>query len=216
MDNIQTPGTCYICGCQLAPADMKKHIQKEHAGKGDDQECVLLKVEGRHQPEYWLYLDMPLTGTLSSLDKFLRKIWLECCGHMSAFSHGRYDEIGKGHQIGEFASRTKLFYDYDFGSTTELVITVMGHLSRPKQRNSVRLLARNNPFAYQCEICGKEAVATETEYEPEYRQVFYCETCADEHVKDYCLPVTNSPRMGECGYCGEFDKYAYKPPITKK
>lgn len=25
------------------------------------------------------------------------------------------------------------------------------------------------------------------------------------------LPVTNSLRMGECGYCGELDKYAYDP-----
>jgi len=26
------------------------------------------------------------------------------------------------------------------------------------------------------------------------------------------LPVTNSPRMGVCGYCGELDTYEFVPP----
>lgn len=75
----------------------------------------------------------------------------------------------------------------------------------------MRLLARNDPFSYACKICGEEAVVTETEYEPKYQQVFYCEKCADEYADECRLPVTNSPRMGECGYCGELDHYAYKP-----
>lgn len=42
---------------------------------------------------YWLYLEMPARATLTDLDGFLRDIWLECCGHLSAFDIGtvRYE-----------------------------------------------------------------------------------------------------------------------------
>lgn len=133
MDRMEKQGTCYCCGSQFTAAEMKKHLQKEHAGNDMEQECMLVKAEGRYHPEYWIYLDLPLTASLASLDKFLRSIWLECCGHLSAFYHGRYNEIAKGHKIGEFRSQTKLSYEYDFGSTTELVITMVSHTSRPKQ-----------------------------------------------------------------------------------
>ena len=40
---------------------------------------------------------------------------------------------------------------------------------------------------------------------------YTCEKCSDE-VEDeaYLLPITNSPRCGECGYDGELDKWAFK------
>jgi len=36
---------------------------------------------------------MPARATLTDLDGFLRDIWLECCGHLSAFDIGtvRYE-----------------------------------------------------------------------------------------------------------------------------
>ncbi len=53
---------------------------KSQKGKG-----VLLLVEGYRMPEYWMYLEAPAQATLGDLDKLLRKTWLECCGHLSAF-----------------------------------------------------------------------------------------------------------------------------------
>ena len=32
---------------------------------------------------------MPADATLADLDRFLRDIWLECCGHMSQFTIGK-------------------------------------------------------------------------------------------------------------------------------
>ena len=42
---------------------------------------------------------------------------------------------------------------------------------------------------------------------------FYCADCGDKLVEDesYLLPVTNSPRMGECAYSGEGDVFAFDP-----
>lgn len=211
-----TLGTCYCCGCQLTPIKMKNHILKEHAGMNDEQECVLLKIEGLDEPDYWLYLDMPATSMLSSLDRFLRNIWCECCGHLSGFFCGRYEEVGKSHKIGAFPPKSKILYEYDFGFTTSLVITVIGGIKRPKQRNAVRLLARNDPFSYQCELCGSKAVFIDEADEPDERSIFYCEKCADEHASEQCLPITNSPRMGVCDYRGLLDKYVYVPQKTKE
>ena len=83
-------GNCYICGKELSKAGVKKHLAvHQHNGPEAGEECVLLKIEGAYYKDYWLFLDIPLTATLDGLDRFLREIWLECCGHMSAAKDGR-------------------------------------------------------------------------------------------------------------------------------
>jgi len=36
-----------------------------------------------------MHIEMPVSGTLYDLDSFLRAVWLECCGHLSAFRIGK-------------------------------------------------------------------------------------------------------------------------------
>ena len=43
-------------------------------------------VEGRDLPEYWMHLKVFTNVKLWELDNFFRDTWLECCGHMSAFT----------------------------------------------------------------------------------------------------------------------------------
>ena len=208
---VQSKGNCYLCGAELGKVAMKNHILKVHAGDRSLQKCRLLKIEGAYEKNYWLYIDVPVNKTLSAVDIFLRKIWLECCGHMSAFSGSRHEELGKGRQLGGFAPGDKILHEYDFGSTTESLITVVGDTYREPQRNAVRLLARNAPPAFICCKCGKAAAYICVECIYEVDNPFFCEECADHHEHDYFLPVTNSPRMGVCGYEGTQDKYAFSP-----
>jgi len=208
---VQSKGNCYLCGAELGKVAMKNHILKVHAGDRSLQKCRLLKIEGAYEKNYWLYIDVPVNKTLSAVDIFLRKIWLECCGHMSAFSDPRHEELGKGRQLGGFAPGDKILHEYDFGSTTESLITVVGDTYRVPQRNAVRLLARNAPPAFICCKCGKAAAYICVECIYEVDNPFFCEECADQHEHDYLLPVTNSPRMGVCGYEGTQDKYAFSP-----
>lgn len=204
-----TKGNCYLCGAELGKVAMKNHILKMHSGEKSLQKCRLLKVEGAYEKDYWLYIDVPVSKTLSAVDTFLRRIWLECCGHMSAFSDSWHNELGKGRQLGGFAVGDRLLHEYDFGSTTETLITVVGDTYREPQRNAVRLLARNIPPKFRCLKCDKVAsyICAECIYESDHP--FFCEACADEHEHEFLLPVTNSPRMGVCGYGGEQDKYAF-------
>ena len=101
-----------------------------------------------------------------------------------------------------------LDYEYDFGATTELTITVMDEYP-VKADNPITLLSRNEPEVILCSTCGK-APATQicTVCTCNQTEIF-CDKCAKKHAKklgdedyDSFLPVVNSPRMGECGYSG--------------
>ena len=206
-------GNCYLCGAKLGRRAMENHLFKVHQEEGV-QECCFLKIEGAFSKEYWLYIDVPVEKTLSAVDSFLRKIWLECCGHMSRFCGTGYIEIGKNRKLGSFAAGNKFFHEYDFGSTTETVITVMGRIKRKPQREIVRLLARNAPPVFQCEDCTKTAEYISTECASQAEGPFYCPDCVKKYDDEMMLPVTNSPRMGVCGYEGEHDIFEFNPVFS--
>ena len=209
---MASKGNCYLCGAELGKVAMKNHILKMHSQEIIEQECVLLKIEGAYDKDYWLYVDLPVDKSLAALDKFLRSIWLECCGHMSAFHGPGYGgDIGKNRKWNVFDPGDQLLHEYDFGSPTECLITVVGRTSRSPQKSAVRLLARNIPPQFQCVQCGAPASDICTECIYELDNPFYCTNCAKQHGHDeeMLLPVTNSPRMGVCGYCGELDTYAF-------
>ncbi|MDR1532662.1 MAG: hypothetical protein LBS62_10880 [Clostridiales bacterium] len=218
MANV-SKGNCFICGAELSKIAMKNHIMKAHSDPSAGDVCRLLKAEGKWDKNYWLLLDIPLNSSLAKLDSFLRNIWLECCDHLSAFFIGR-EEITPSLKIHNLCVGDKLTHEYDFGTTTETIITVMGETHRPKQRESVRLLARNVPPVFVCAECGKpgEYICRECMYDS--ANPFFCGGCADKHTEtqghDGLLPVTNSPRMGECGYGGELDIWKFDAEKFKK
>lgn len=206
-------GNCYLCGRELGKTAIKNHILKVHT-EVSGQECRLLKIEGAYNKNYWLYVDIPTSSTLSTLDIFLRKIWLECCGHLSVF-RDHYDEVGMSRKLSTFEEGDQLLHEYDFGSTTETLISVLGTVYR-KQQRGVRLLARNIPPEFRCCECGEiaEYISTPQLYSSD--NPFYCNECAEKKDDEFnwgLLPVTNSPRMGVCGYCGEQDTFTFVSPI---
>lgn len=207
-----TKGNCCICGAELGRLAMKTHILNAHASAEGGQDCRLLKIEGAQSKGYWIYIDVPADKTLGAVDKFMRRIWLECCGHLSAFYNAGHGQVAKSRKIGSFAVGDKLLHEYDFGSTTECLITFVGDVLRPPQKENVRLLARNTPPRFRCAECGGEAEYICPECGCYSEDAFYCAGCGEKHEhEDMLLPVTNSPRLGTCGYCGELDVYTYCP-----
>ena len=98
----------------------------------------------------------------------------------------------------------KFSYEYDFGSTTELQLKVIGLRERGTPDGKVQLLARNEEPEVMCQAC-KQQLATQICVECDCRgKGWLCEVCADEHEcgEETMLPVVNSPRAGVCGYCG--------------
>jgi hypothetical protein len=220
MSRTETKGNCFLCGEELTKIKMKNHILKAHLAAQKGEKAMLIKVEGAYEKHYWLLLDIALNAELEDLDGFLRKIWLECCGHMSGFFPATdtwsSDEFAMDTKIKRFTPGAKLFHRYDFGSTTTLLITMLDNVTRPPQKDAVRLLARNAPPESVCVNCGKPAecfcVMCDSEYGRE--KAWYCEECFETHDcpdKDYAMPITNSPRLGVCGYTGELDVWTFDP-----
>src|SRR5215207_7125892 len=81
-------GTCALCGHQAAKAKMVDHLAacvQVHDKPGVAQSLILLRIEAAHDPRYWVLVESRAGASLRQLDAFLRDLWLECCGHLSAF-----------------------------------------------------------------------------------------------------------------------------------
>ncbi len=128
-----------------------------------------LLLYGAYNKDYWLIIQIKENATLDNLDRFIRDIWVECCGHLSVFeidgvSYEREpdDDFGWGepakstnHTLKQVLTTGMIFnYEYDFGSTTEIMVKVLDHYSAQKQNEKVVILSRNNPPEFACSICG--------------------------------------------------------------
>jgi hypothetical protein len=162
-------------------------------------------VKGYYLPEYWLHLKVASNARLEDLDQFLRHIWLECCGHLSAFRI-KGTEFKMGQKLKDVLSPgMELLHEYDFGTTTELLVKTLGIYEGPMEKNKpIQILARNEAPDITCDECGKipaVEICSECQWDG---GGWLCQTCAQDHECDeeMFLPVANSPRTGECGYTG--------------
>jgi hypothetical protein len=244
-------GECTYCKKTFAKQGIYRHLKTHLQKKALDSKpgkSFLLKVEPN--PDYWnknvYFLALWIDGDteMDDLDTFLRKIWLECCGHLSAFTDLNRRKLSRGGSMWDFfeaqelleAGKTeeyedlmeqakgeipmgrkiknavfngmKIEYKYDFGSSTNLLITVMDEYPC-KADEPIVILSRNEPLGVKCDICATHfAVEICTAHDWEEPSQF-CEKCAKKHVKtcadfaDYAaMPIVNSPRMGVCDYRG--------------
>ena len=209
-----TKGRCLLCNAIYTGSGMAKHLQsclpkhiknQQKNNKSKFRPFFHIMVKGAHAPDYWLHLKIASNAKLRNLDRFLRDIWLECCGHLSAFT-SRGHELGMGRRVGDTLSPgMELLHQYDFGDTTELLVKALGEYEGPiKGNKSIEILARNDPPEIFCDECGK-ALAVEICTECQWEESgWLCQSCAEEHECDeeMRLPVVNSPRTGVCGYTG--------------
>lgn len=218
-------GKCSLCDGTFKKSMMTRHLarcargepgaEKPAGRKSGKVRTFHLVVEGRGLPKYWMHLEMPAGALLADLDGFLRETWLECCGHMSAFRiEGREYVSGSpdgmlGDEGMDMALGTvlgvgmKFYHDYDFGTTTELVLKVVAEQEGERRYKTVQLLARNDSPRIDCS-CGEPArqVCTDCIW---HGEGWLCDACARRHECDeeMFLPVVNSPRVGMCGYRGQ-------------
>ena len=179
---------------------------------------MMLNVRAYGSRDYWLHLGVQTDATLSELDGFLRELWLECCGHMSAFriQETSYESSSWGFDdpwadsrsmdvaIGKvLPHKTRGDYTYDFGSSTELCIESKNLYSVPDNRGDpdrIRVLARNIAPEFVCDTCGKPASFLQWDEEDMWEQRHYCNSHQPD--EDFVYPLVNSPRCGVCDYMG--------------
>lgn len=229
-------GKCNGCGEEFAASQMDKHIiscvakagsprRESVLGQGATRSSLFgLRVWGDGYPgTYWIYLEARADLSLLDMDRFLRDLWLECCGHCSAFNIGnvRYEPSKAPPDLGFGPSQpTRLMkaplaevlkvgsafrYEYDFGSTTDLGLKVLWNRQGKAGRGGVTVWARNEAPVLTCASCKATAqwICTEC-IEEDGKDPYHCARCVGKHgcEEDMSLPVVNSPRMGVCGYEG--------------
>lgn len=225
MTRITSYGICALCGKRTSKAAMTRHLEKcaadHEPSRGRSVRLFHLRAEDAYSPIFWLDLEMNSSATLVDLDAFLREIWLECCGHLSAFDiEGVTYTVpyGEPSLMGDFHDRTmdvkleevlttgtRFHHTYDFGTSTELKLRVVsereGRIGGPVP---LRILSRNEDPVWTCALCDQPATQICTYCMYEQENPFYCEAHAEDHdcEEEMLLPVVNSPRMGTCGYTG--------------
>jgi hypothetical protein len=217
----QTRGACAYCGRPMTRSGLARHLGScdarqqalEAAGakKGaDNRTWVQLQVQDAYGGDYWLQLEMDASATLKDLDRYLRAIWLECCGHMSRFSTGGWgsDDIAMSARAARvFRPGVELTHTYDFGTESVTLIRAMDERDGPGlTRKPIALMGRNDAPTIECMECGESAGSLCMECVIEHdRSGALCERHAAKHPHDNYgepLPIVNSPRVGMCGYDG--------------
>jgi len=209
-EKLKSEGVCLFCGKTFAKAGINRHLTthlNEMVKIGKSGKSFLVKIEPDKSwgaTPYFLSLWVDGETTMKTIDKFLRDIWLECCGHLSKFygagmAKKTQDVFEKGMQLD---------YEYDFGSTTSLTLTVVDEYPIKADKKIV-LLSRNEPLEIMCSTCKKVPATQICAICSFEKDAEFCDKCAEKHAKeckdfaDYAsMPVVNSPRMGECGYEG--------------
>jgi Plasmid pRiA4b ORF-3-like protein len=230
MTRQTSKGTCTFCHRELSKASMTRHLascEQRTAMQGERESCQQAKkikafhlvVEGYRLPMYWMHLEVAVDTTLATLDRFLRDTWLECCGHLSVFRIGGFNYYVDAEMDAYWDMRRKNMlvkleavlspgqtcsYEYDFGSTTELLVKVISEREVVTKKKAIEILARNTLPVVPCDVCGKPAIhiCSRCIYED---KGCLCDACAKDHKcgEEMLLPLVNSPRAGVCGYTGQ-------------
>lgn len=230
----QTKGLCSYCKNELTRSGMTRHLRgctqrldkiRQANARGRREKQYHLQVQDAYGLGYWLQLEMRGRATLEDLDWYLRVIWLECCGHLSDFTirGQRYTQLTPG--LFDFGMEKEsmdikvdrvlktgleIDYEYDFGSSTNLTIKVVGQRTGgATTKNPIALMARNNFEPPPCDECGKPTrwMCLDCYYgDEEAERGFACEEHAKAHEEhdEHGGPMGffNSPRSGVCGYDG--------------
>jgi hypothetical protein len=167
---------------------------------------------------YWMVVAFPESFTLAQVDDFLRRVWVDCCGHASCFQFVLSKKtmgkiVNKLKTIEDllpvFQGKNRPFgYKYDFGTPSELTLEYLGEVRNglivPTDHAFV-LLGNTIPVMtcaccegengkYFCRFCcqafGENCVHRHSFCDSDFRE-------EDEDFK-LKLPV-NSPRRG-CGF----------------
>ena len=89
-------GVCESCGSRKGKAAMAAHLKQclpLSIGNGPRVPVMLLRVHQAGSPVFWLQVAAAMDARLGQIDDLLRRVWLECCGHMSEFYRNRRDEV---------------------------------------------------------------------------------------------------------------------------
>jgi hypothetical protein len=213
---MKSEGKCRFCKNIFSGSMMARHLMscKERiaANKLDGGQNNVYLIKAACDP-FFVFFEINDSSTLLNVDNFLRDLWLECCGHMSAFKIGNvsyssypnseFEDKNMNAKLSKILKpNTSFTYEYDFGTTTHLGLKCISQ--RKGNVKGLNIIARNSMPELKCESCQKPAkeICSQCFYEGDS---LLCESCAKTHKcgEEMLLPLVNSPRSGMCGYTGD-------------
>ncbi|MCP3931432.1 MAG: hypothetical protein GY705_20290 [Bacteroidetes bacterium] len=223
MEALKSEGKCVYCEKMYAKRGITRHLGTHLKKLETENPAKISKAYHLRIDAAEMFLNLLVNGSkpLGELDRFLREIWLECCGHMSSFEvkeknypiNWDLDDAEFGESMSKrmnkiFRKGMKVDYKYDFGSTTYLQVNVIEEY-KLKVPSGVSLLSRNEPLPILCHSCQKKPASQICSIHIYEGESMFCDACAKKHAKecedfaDYAaMEIVNSPRMGVCGYDG--------------
>lgn len=170
-------GKCYYCSKELTERTVKRHmknciemkkaIQDEFETEKKKRKQFMISLKDKYDTStYCIYVSIDASLQLYHIDKFIRDVWVECCGHLSMFKIGQKKYFDNSD--GNYAMNVKLKdilhtgqkfeYEYDFGSTTYLNLEVVDEIEVSRNHSQIEIIARNNeegvPNSPRDGICG--------------------------------------------------------------
>jgi hypothetical protein len=212
-------GTCLYCGHETSKNMITKHLQscparkerrEQAALQGQPENLYHLRVEDAYDKRFWLHLEVRGSTRLKQIDAYLRDIWLECCGHLSAFRPSLYggEEFNMRRKVDSlFEPGQTITHIYDFGTSSVTTLTSLAKSTGVAlNTHPLSLMARNLMPEAICMECDQPAThfCMACLYEDEGEGLLCDEHLADHPHTDEDSPVAlaNSPRLGMCGYGG--------------
>ena len=223
---LQTITICRLCGRQYSTQGIGTHLRTcipRMAGAPENlADTIHLTVSAG---QYRLELALQETCTFGDLDRFLKKIWLECCRHLSLFVINQREFRRKKSLLGQVSQPGMKFqHVYDLGASSVMEVTenprrpglfetLQDGFTMPRCPR-IRIIARN--LIPELCACGKVAeLITQLDLEELYAQdqeainrqldewepQAYCRECgpAREDLSEDLRDLVNSPRDGyEC------------------
>jgi hypothetical protein len=144
-------GKCVYCNREFSKQSMTNHLKackqriasmeavNSGAKKSGTTRIFHLVVEGQYLPMYWMHLEVPAWMTLAGLDQFLRNIWVECCGHLSAFKIGNVTYHSDA-QLAAEGDLDDMFSPKQSGLTDEIQAQILQSLPPERQDAFMQLV----------------------------------------------------------------------------
>jgi len=215
----ETIGTCQLCGLELPPRKMTKHlaecVEDYRFDVGRDEERgdhgYHIAIHAKRAPMFWLHLLAASDAKLSQLDAFLRDVWMEGREKPSQFFIGDRifsstparaeapTDLERDMSLNLYEALENdipFEYAYDREQTTELEARVVARRTvLPDQQTPIRLLARNDLPSIPCQCGGRaEHLCAACAEGP---SGWLCPNCAGEHdcgAATEPTPIENTPR----------------------
>ncbi|GAB7016321.1 hypothetical protein JCM10550A_16890 [Methanogenium cariaci] len=165
----------------------------------------IIRIEDRHNPAYWLTVLARQNTLLSDLECLIKDVWVKGGDHLSAFVVGNETYLNTDTEmavpLADLIKTGSLFYyEYDFESTTELKLKVLGVTPVMPPEEQVCLIARNLRPSFTCSLCGEKADFSVTYSGEESPRGYFCMHCIKPVEDGYIRHIDNSPRNGAWDY----------------